>query len=60
MATKDAAAHLSADMLGMIAPGRLADLLLVDGDPTANISALRNVSMVIKNGEILIDKLGKN
>jgi imidazolonepropionase-like amidohydrolase len=57
MATKDAAEHLGADMLGMIAPGRFADLLLVDGDPTANISALRNVSMVMKNGEILIDKL---
>ena len=40
--------------------GRFADLLLVDGDPTANISALRNVSLVMKNGEILIDKLGKN
>jgi imidazolonepropionase-like amidohydrolase len=60
MATKDAAEHLGADMLGMIAPGRFADLLLVDGDPTVNISALRNVSMVMKNGEILIDKLGKN
>jgi imidazolonepropionase-like amidohydrolase len=57
MATKDAAEHLGSDMLGMIAPGRFADLLLVDGDPTANISALRNVAMVMKNGEILIDKL---
>jgi len=60
MATKDAAEHLGADRLGMIAPGRFADLLLVDGDPTVNISALRNVSLVMKNGEILIDKLGKN
>jgi imidazolonepropionase-like amidohydrolase len=58
MATKDAAEHLGADRLGMIAPGRFADLLLVEGDPTANISALRNVAMVIKDGEILIDKLG--
>jgi imidazolonepropionase-like amidohydrolase len=60
MATKDAAEHLGADMLGMIAPGRFADLLLVDGDPTVNISALRNVSMVMKNGEILVDKLSGN
>jgi len=60
MATKGAAEHLGADLLGMIAPGWFADLLLVDGDPTANISALRNVSLVMKNGEILVDKLGKN
>lgn len=54
------AEYLGSDMLGMIAPGRFADLLLVDGDPTANISALRNVAMVMKNGEILIDKLSRN
>jgi imidazolonepropionase-like amidohydrolase len=60
MATKDAAEHLGADMLGMIAPGRFADLLLADGDPTANISALRNISLVMKNGEILIDKPGRS
>jgi imidazolonepropionase-like amidohydrolase len=60
MATKDAAEHLGTDRLGMIAPGWFADLLLVDGDPTANISALRNVSLVMKNGEMLVDKLGKN
>jgi imidazolonepropionase-like amidohydrolase len=60
MATKDAAEHLGADMLGMIAPGRFADLLLVDGDPTANISALRNVSMVMKNGESRIDERSRN
>jgi imidazolonepropionase-like amidohydrolase len=47
-------------MLGMIAPGRFADLLLVDGDPTVNISALRTVSLVMKNGEMLIDKLSRN
>jgi imidazolonepropionase-like amidohydrolase len=56
MATKDAAEHLGADRLGMIVPGHFADLLLVEGDPTVNISALRNVVMVMKNGEILIDK----
>ena len=60
MATKDAAEHLGADRLGMIVPGQFADLLLVDGDPTTDISALRNVAMVMKNGEMLVDKLGKN
>ena len=60
MATKDAAAHLGVDRLGTIAPGQLADLLLVDGDPTTDLGALRNVSLVLKNGEILIDNLSRN
>lgn len=57
MATKDAAEHLGSDAFGTIAPGKLADLLLLDGDPTADITALRKVAMVLKNGAILIDKL---
>lgn len=56
MATKNAAEHLMQDNLGMIAPGYLADLLLVDGDPTLDLSALRKVMLVIKDGEILVDK----
>jgi imidazolonepropionase-like amidohydrolase len=49
-----------AERLGTIAPGQLADLLLVDGDPTTDLSALRNLSLVMKNGEILIDRLRRN
>ena len=30
--------------------GKRADLILVDGDPTANIADIRNVALVIKNG----------
>jgi imidazolonepropionase-like amidohydrolase len=56
MATKDAAEHLGTGAFGTIAPGKLADLILIDGDPTRNISALRNVATVIKEGKILIDK----
>ncbi len=56
MATKDAAEHLGASHLGTIAPGQFADLILVDGDPCTTIGALRNLSMVIKNGEIVVDK----
>lgn len=37
--------------LGRIAPGLRADLILVDGDPTRNISDIRRVAYVIKNGE---------
>jgi len=37
---------------GAIAPGLLADLIAVDGDPTQNISVLRNVRFVMKGGEV--------
>lgn len=33
---------------GSIDPGKLADLVLIDGDPTADIAALRRVALVIK------------
>ena len=35
---------------GSIEVGKRADLMLVDGDPTANIAAIRSVALVIKNG----------
>lgn len=38
------------DELGLVAPGWLADLILVDGDPLADISALRKLKRVIKGG----------
>jgi imidazolonepropionase-like amidohydrolase len=36
--------------LGTIAPGKLADLIVVDGDPLSDITALRHVVHVIKDG----------
>ncbi|MBR0343708.1 MAG: amidohydrolase family protein, partial [Rudaea sp.] len=33
---------------GVIKPGWRADLILVDGDPTKNISDIRNVALVVK------------
>ena len=38
--------------LGTIEPGKLADLILVDGDPTRNISDIRRVTMVVKDGKV--------
>jgi imidazolonepropionase-like amidohydrolase len=35
---------------GSIEVGKLADLLLVDGDPTADIGAIRNVALVVTQG----------
>lgn len=38
--------------LGSIAPGKLADMVLVAGDPTASISAMRRVHTTIKDGKL--------
>ncbi|MEP7065662.1 MAG: amidohydrolase family protein [Gemmatimonadota bacterium] len=35
---------------GSIAVGKVADVVLVDGDPTVNISDVRNTVMVVKDG----------
>jgi cytosine/adenosine deaminase-related metal-dependent hydrolase len=40
------------DRLGSITPGKLADLILVDGDPTSDISAIRQINFVMKEGVI--------
>ena len=37
---------------GSIAPGKAADLVLVDGDPVARISDIRRVSVVIRGGTV--------
>ena len=37
---------------GVIAAGRLADMVLIDGDPTQNIRDINNVTTVIKGGKI--------
>jgi imidazolonepropionase-like amidohydrolase len=40
------------DLLGSIAAGKLADLDIIDGDPSTNISDIRRVVTVIKDGKI--------
>jgi imidazolonepropionase-like amidohydrolase len=43
--------------LGAVAPGYLADLIAVDGDPLADINVvLNNVKWVMKSGDVVVDK----
>ena len=51
-ATSLAAAHLGLAGTGRVAPGARADLLLVDGDPLEDLTALERVLLVTRDGHI--------
>ena len=40
------------ELLGSLEVGKYADLIAVDEDPTVNVSALRNVGFVMKEGQV--------
>jgi Amidohydrolase family len=40
------------DRLGSITPGKLADLILLEGDPIEDISAVRRINLVMKEGVV--------
>jgi imidazolonepropionase-like amidohydrolase len=49
--TMNGATYLGrADKVGSIAAGKQADLVVIDGDPSANIADVRKVSLVFKQG----------
>ncbi len=41
------------DKIGSIEPGKLADIIAVQGDPTKDIKVLRNVKFVMKDGKVI-------
>jgi imidazolonepropionase-like amidohydrolase len=41
------------DRIGAIEPGKFADLVVVAGDPIADITELERVRFVMKNGEVV-------
>jgi imidazolonepropionase-like amidohydrolase len=59
-ATKNAANTIGlGDKIGTIEKGKLADIILVDGDPLKNIAILEkaeNIRMVMKDGKIVITR----
>jgi imidazolonepropionase-like amidohydrolase len=44
------------DMAGTIEVGKSADIIAVDGDPLADMSALRDIRLVMKSGEVYVDR----
>lgn len=50
--TRNAAAYIGAlDNIGTVEPGKLADLLIVDGDPSKDIKVTTKIWLVIKGGQ---------
>ena len=46
------------DRVGTIEPGKFADVIAVNGDPTQDVRTLENVRFVMKGGVIYKDELG--
>lgn len=59
-ATRSAAAALDiAELTGTLTPGKRADLLVIDGDPLADLTLLRDpnaILAVFQNGELMVDR----
>ena len=57
LATSTSAAELGLTDRGAIALGLLADLVVIDGDPTAGLAALGRVRLVMKGGKVVYRSL---
>ena len=42
--------------IGTLEPGKLADIILLDGDPTRNIYEMLKTRVVLKEGKVVVDK----
>ena len=42
------------DQVGAVTAGKAADLIVVEQDPLEDISALRNMSMVMRDGRVIV------
>jgi imidazolonepropionase-like amidohydrolase len=56
-ATINAAEALASRDVGLIEVGRLGDMIAVAGDPTRDVQLLEHVAVVIKNGDVVLNKM---
>jgi imidazolonepropionase-like amidohydrolase len=55
--TRNAAAFLDQiDQIGTLEVGKVADIVMVDGDPLADVTSLGRVKLVLLGGEVVVDK----
>jgi enamidase len=52
----NSAAVVGRSDLGALEPGKLADLVMVDGDPLDDIFSLTRVVLVVKEGKVVVDR----
>jgi imidazolonepropionase-like amidohydrolase len=52
-ATRRGAQLLHADSLGLLSPGKVADLVVLNGDPSRTITATRNIALVMIRGRMI-------
>ena len=52
-ATRTAAEYLGQRSLGTVEPGKIADLIVVAGNPLEDIRSTRNIETVIKAGQVI-------
>ncbi len=45
-----------ADQIGTLEPGKLADIILIDGNPMLNIYEMLETKVVLKGGTVVVDK----
>jgi imidazolonepropionase-like amidohydrolase len=45
-----------ADQIGTLEAGKLADILLIDGNPTLNIYEMLKTKVVLKEGKVVVDR----
>jgi len=45
-----------ADQIGTLEPGKLADIILINGNPTLNIYEMLKTKVVLKEGKVVVDK----
>jgi imidazolonepropionase-like amidohydrolase len=45
-----------ADQIGTLEPGKLADIILIDGDVTQNIYEMLKTKVVLREGKVVVDK----